>query len=82
MPRDTDPVFVCTRCGRGFLTAQPRHRGVMVDQYPLWAVLSTMDLGEGGDVCMGEVTALTRLRATQIAEQKGTASRARSKILT
>lgn len=51
MPADTfapPPVLICSKCQRGFLTAQPRN----IDQYPLWKVLSSKD---EGPVCGGEI---------------------------
>lgn len=43
----SEPVFVCAKCGRGFLTAQP----ASLDQYPIWKVIS----GPEGQVCGGRV---------------------------
>lgn len=56
-------VFICRRCGRGFLVAQPAG----MDQYPEWAVLSSM---EGGAVCGGEVRAYDLTTALVMARPK------------
>lgn len=47
------PVLICTKCGRGFLTAQP----AAIDQYPLWKVLS---VGEEGEICGGHIAVRAR----------------------
>lgn len=43
------PVFVCERCGKGFLV-YPGKR----DPDPVWAMLS----GERGEDCLGEIMVL------------------------
>lgn len=55
MPTDfaPAPVFICDRCGQGFLTAQP----FAIHQYPVWKVLSA---GEG-EVCGGQISVRERV---------------------
>ena len=60
----SSPVFMCSLCGRGFLTAQPH----AIDQYPTWAVLSLMGQGVGGVICNGEVRLYDRFIAIKMAE--------------
>jgi hypothetical protein len=62
MLRDADlpPVFVCTSCGRGFLTAQPYN----LDQYPLWKQL---DGQSSGTPCNGSIRLLERRSALALA---------------
>lgn len=47
------PVFICEKCGRGFLTAQP----FGIDQYPLWKMLSATT---EGPVCGGQIRTANR----------------------
>ncbi len=54
-------AFVCTRCGQGFLTAQPHS----IHQYPVFAVLSDPD--NAGPRCMGTVRYLTKAAALRLA---------------
>lgn len=57
MPADfaPPPVFICDRCGQGFLTAQP----FAIHQYPVWKVLSA---GEG-EICGGQISTRSRIAA-------------------
>lgn len=60
---DDDPVLVCDKCGRGFLTAQPHS----IDQFPLWVVVSTM---EAGPLCTGTIRLLSRPAALRLASKQ------------
>lgn len=55
------PVLICTSCGRGFLV-MPRGS---VDIDPVWRVVST---GQEGGVCGGEIRAVDRIFANQVAD--------------
>lgn len=52
MPADRH-IFICQKCGRGFLTAQPH----AIDQYPEWLVTEG-DSVVHGDVCGGGIEAV------------------------
>ncbi len=51
---EPNPVFVCKRCGRGFLRYPGR-----IDPDPVWAMID----GARGEDCLGEIVLLKRKAA-------------------